>query len=121
LVLYVLTLTGCGDNHRNMSPLEQVSMIKIGGREISDPESIQRIVAFVDANKEGWRVPWYGVPVPAVTVEFYDGKTFRGSFGVGKDFFETQRDGGFWSKDAKSDEVGRFLDLVGKSKESLDR
>jgi hypothetical protein len=121
LALLALALTGCGDNHRNFSSLGEVSMIKIRGSEISDRESIRRIVAFVDANKEGWSVPWYGVPVPTTTVEFYDGKTFKGSFGIGKNFFEMQRDGGFWSKDAKSDEVGRFLDVVGKLKESPHR
>jgi hypothetical protein len=95
-----------------------VSLIKIEGREISDPHAIQQIVEFVDTNADGWNKPWYGIPAPTVTAEFYDGKHFKGSLGIGRNFFETQRDGDFWFKSATTDQTKRFLSLVGKSQES---
>ncbi len=120
-------LSGCGRaNQRAFPALGPVTLIKVSGKEkneietiISGQRSIEQIVDFVDSNRAGWYTPWYGIPVPAITAEFYDGQSFKGSFGVGKNFLETQRDGGFWSKEATPDEVRRFLDLVGKSKESF--
>lgn len=79
--------------------------------KIADSARISQIIAFVDSHREGWYVPWYGIPVPDVSVEFYNGTEFKGSFGVGKNFLETQRDGGFYSQDATPDEVSSFLAL----------
>ena len=46
------------------------------------------------------------------TAEFYSGSDFKGSFGIGENFFESQRNGGFFSKSAAPSEVRRFLDLL---------
>ncbi len=80
--------------------------------KITDSARISRIIAFVDSHREGWYTPWYGIPVPGVSIEFYNGTEFKGSFGVGKNFLEIQRDGGFYSQDATSDEVNSFLALL---------
>ena len=50
--------------------------------------------------------------MPQVEAEFFDGQRFKGSFGVGENFVETQRDGGFFSKPASSNEVREFLALL---------
>ena len=47
--------------------------------------------------------------------------TFKGHFGVGKDFFETQRDGGFFSKDASPEDLRHFLEFTGVQRKSVDR
>ncbi len=128
LFALALLLTGCGRaNQRAFPALGRVTLIKISDKEertenktiISGQRSIDQIVAFVDSNREGWYTPWYGIPVPVITAEFYDGQSFKGSFGVGKNFLETQREDGFWSKDTTPEEVRRFLDLVGKSNVSF--
>lgn len=80
--------------------------------KITDPARISQIIAFVDSHREGWHAPWYGIPVPSASVEFYDGTEFKGTFGVGKNFLETQRDGGFYSQDAAPGEVNEFLSLL---------
>jgi hypothetical protein len=54
-----------------------------------------------------------------VTVQFYDGAEFKGHFGVGRNFLETQREGGFFSQRVSSAEVRRFLDLVGVNASSV--
>jgi hypothetical protein len=121
-LLLVIGLAGCGfSSHRtrNFPAVGQVTAITVKGRDasnlppkITDSARISQIVAFVDSHREGWYVPWYGIPVPSVSVEFYNGTEFKGSFGVGKNFLETQRDGGFYSHDATPGEVGRFLALL---------
>ena len=63
--------------------------------------------------------PWYGVPVPTIVADFYDGETFKGHLGVGSSFFETQREGDFWSKSAPRSEIQQFLSLVGVSEKQV--
>jgi hypothetical protein len=50
--------------------------------------------------------------VPIVEVQLFDGQHARGSFGVGKDFFEAQREGGFFSKNVSPREIRSFFDAV---------
>jgi hypothetical protein len=117
-----IVLTGCGfSSHRtrNFAAVGQVTAITVKGRDtsnlsqkITDSARISQIIAFVDSHREGWYVPWHGIPVPSVSVEFYKGTDLKGSFGVGKNFLETQRDGGFYSQDATPDEVSSFLALL---------
>jgi hypothetical protein len=79
--------------------LGRVTLIKVkkDGKEIrtkiSDEQSIVKIIEFVDARNEGWEKPWYGIPVPTLEIEFYDGQDFKGSFGVGKGFFRNSTKG----------------------------
>jgi hypothetical protein len=83
-------------------------------KEISDPEQIRRLVAFVNSRRSGWETPWRGVPVPKHVINFYEGEQFAGHFGWGESFFETQRDSrGFFSRDATPEEVEEFRRLVG--------
>jgi len=82
-------------------------------KEISEPADVARIAAFVDANRTGWTTPWTGIPVPSLDVRLYDEKEFKGSFGAGKSFFETQRLGAFYSKNASSKELVQFAHLLG--------
>lgn len=115
-------LAGCGfGSHRtrDFPAVGQVTAITVKERDtsnlspkITDSARISQIVAFVDSHREGWYVPSYGIPVPNESVEFYNGTEFKGSFGVGKNFLETQRDGGFYSQDATPDEVSSFLALL---------
>jgi hypothetical protein len=119
--LFVLIgLAGCGGHStHNFSALGSVTSISVKGSDPSHPSTkitdggaITEIVAFVDAHRNGWDVPWSGVPVPIEVAEFYSGTEFKGSFGVGRDFLETQRDGRFFSQSATSSEVSSFLKLL---------
>jgi hypothetical protein len=83
------------------------------GWKISDPNDLSRIVTFVDSQRANWSTPWYGIPVPAVEVSLFDGQQAKGSIGVGKNFLETQRDGGFFSKNASAKEIRSFFDAIG--------
>lgn len=115
-------VVSCGGRREfSFSPLGSVTSItlSISARDgskylfkISDPKEISSIIAFVDARRANWGTPWYGIPVPKVEVQFFDGQRLKGSFGVGENFFETQRDGGFFSKTASSNEVRGFLTLL---------
>ena len=86
------------------------------GRTITDSNQVQQIVEFVDGQRRGWGLlDIGGVPVPEVTVEFYNGEEFRGSFGVGDGFFECQREGDFASKFCGLRDQRRFLELIGET------
>ncbi len=140
LLLGGLTIAGCGDPKpsnkdqpepqsltQTYSGLGNVNRVEIKTRldklihRIDDREKIQQIVAFVDKQRSGWACPWYGIPVPQVVANFYDGDTFKGHFGMGLNFFETQREGDFASKDASAEQCRDFLALIGVDKSVLEK
>ena len=86
---------------------------------VTDKEKIQWIVAFVDQHRAGWGVPWQGVPIPNVNLLFYDEKEFKGSFGVGRRSFVTQRYGRFMSKNLTVEERREILMRLGIEEEFL--
>jgi hypothetical protein len=123
LFLAGILLAGCVGTmpRRQFGPLGRVSQIDIwihqrdGSSDsvtIRDPKEIATVVAFVDQRSGDWRTPWYGIPVPTVEARFYDGQTFKGHFGVGKDYFECQRDGVFVSKSASDADIHEFLNVI---------
>jgi hypothetical protein len=123
-----LYMAACGVGKRDFSPLGPVTTAELwvsasdGSKyiwKISDPGDLSRISAFLDFNRTGWGAPWYGVPVPIVEVKFFDGQKLKGTFGVGKDFFETQREGSFLSKSASSSEIRGFYDAVNLDEATL--
>jgi hypothetical protein len=89
-------------------------------RRIEDREQVREIVSFVDKERSDWSHPWYGVPVPKVVANFYDGDKFKGHFGVGAKFLETQREGDFVSKHATTEQCRAFLSLLSVDKKVLD-
>jgi hypothetical protein len=138
LFLGSLTVAGCGERKpadevqpepqpQTYSGFGNVTRVEIKDRRdelihrIEDKEQIQKIVAFVDEHRSGWGRPWYGIPVPQVMANFYDGQTFKGHFGVGRNFFETQREGEFASKDASAEQCRTFLGLIGVDKIVLEK
>lgn len=121
----VALLISCGTvvqhvRERDFPALGHVSSVSVVDKDgkgplvkITDQQKISEIVAFVDSHRKGWETTWYGIPVPAVTAEFYTGTELKGSFGAGRDFFETQRSGIFCSQQASANDVRHFLDLLG--------
>lgn len=81
-------------------------------RTIDDPDTVARLVAFVNDRRRGWRTPLTGAPVPVVTAVLYDGDKVIRKFGAGSDFFAT---GELYllSRPADQDEVREFMELVG--------
>jgi hypothetical protein len=108
-------------------PLGNVTQVEVKTQfgellhRIEGAEQIGKIVAFVDKQRSGWGTPWAGVPVPAVSVDFHDGASFKGSFGVGPNFFECQREGDFASKEASAEQRDAFLGLIGVDRKILGR
>lgn len=120
LMTTVLLAASCGKPIPELPELGGVNAIYItvhgdGLRpiaEITDPSRIAEIVAFVNARRTGWSMPWYGVPIPAVTAQFCDGDKFKGHFGAGANFFETDLGCTFCSRYAFANEVKTFLNLL---------
>jgi hypothetical protein len=120
-LLAAATMAACGGHKHDFAPLGPVTQadlwIQAGDGssniwKISDTKDLAHVVSFVDSKRTNWGTPWYGPPVPTVNVRFYDGEKFKGSFGVGKNFFATQRDGGFFSRNASPSEIRSFFDAV---------
>jgi hypothetical protein len=113
------TITPYANSGRIVGPVTSITVSEHGQSrplaKITDEKVISQVAADVDAYRAGWGTPWFGIPVPVVTAEFYDGLEFKGSFGVGENFLETQRAGGFFSQNVSTSEVRRFLDLLGVS------
>jgi hypothetical protein len=118
-----MLLAGCAriTPRRQFGPLGPVSQIDVwihqrdGSSDIftiRDPKEIATVVAFVDQRSGDWRTPWYGIPVPTIEARFYDGKMFKGHFGVGRNYFECQRDGVFVSKHASDAGIHEFLNAI---------
>lgn len=121
-------LLSCGPPKRDFSPLGPVTQADLwitasdGSKyiwKVSDPKDLARIVSYVDSQRTNWGAPWFGVPVPMVEVRMFDGQQARGSFGSGKNFFETQRDGGSYSKKATASEIQSFFDALNLNEERL--
>jgi hypothetical protein len=120
-VTILILLASCDQPvDRIAPPLGQVTEVRIsvGGnnlktvKTIRDHEAISRIVAFVDARSDLWKIDAVGVPVAQVAARFYDGDKYKGFFGAGRSFFETNRVCLFCSRNASSEEVRAFLKLV---------
>jgi hypothetical protein len=123
----LLPLMGCAEEEHAFPNLGQVTRIRVVDNmsrelrpEITDRQKIDQIAEFVDARRSGWTKPWYGIPVPSVCAEFYDGSSLKGQFGAGINFFETNRNN-FWSRNATPSEVQQFLDMVGVPREKIKR
>ncbi len=108
---------------RSFAPFVGVTRIKVFDTQgnatvINDPSRIASICTFVNryANQWGGTGDLFGVPLPGVKADFSAGPVFLGHFGVGANFFETQRDGDFASHSASASEVSTFYRLVGGAK-----
>ena len=121
-VMLAVLVAGCGEQYPTPQPppLRGASEVRITVNgdglhpiaTITDPARVAKVVAFVNANLSGWETPMFGVPVPGITAQFYTGTQFQGHFGVGKNFFETNRGCTFCSRSASRQEVMEFIALL---------
>jgi len=81
--------------------MDQSQKLKV----ITDPEHIARIVKSIDQNRHGWYMPIQGTPIPKIKLLLYNNGEFKGVFGIGEDFFETQRGDRFDAKPATDEEI----------------
>ena len=90
-------------------------------KEITDKEHVEQIVKSIDQNRHGWYMPIQGTPIPKIKLLLYNDVEFKGSVGIGEDFFWTQREGRFDAKPATDEELQTFLNTVGVDKKRLYR
>lgn len=126
VLLALLAVVAACSRRRAFPPLEGITHAEVRTNLdslgiIDDPARVAAIVGFVNARREGWEQPWTGVPVGRLGVTFYRGREVRGSFQVGTNFFESQREGGFFSRDATSQEVAQFRQLLAPFTEPVRR
>lgn len=121
VLLMAMPLLACCGNKHDFSPLGPITTANLWisasdgskyGWKISDPKDLSRIVTFVDSQRANWSAPWFGVPMPTVEVQLFDGQHLKRTFGAGKNHFEAQYEGRFLSKRASSGEIRGFFDAV---------
>lgn len=88
-------------------------------KEITDKEHIAQIVKAIDQERHGWYMPIQGTPIPKIKLRLYNDEEYKGSFGIGMDFFWTNRRGGFNAKPATDEEIQTFLNIVVVDKKRL--
>lgn len=119
-------LSSC-QNNGNLPPLGQVTRIVIMDqnqilKDELDPQQISNIVRFVDNNRSGWYTPTTGLPVAKIRLRFYFGQEYKGAFGIGGDFFYTQRkEALFEAKTVTASEINDFFTLIKVDKNRLQR
>jgi len=119
LCLFIAAVSGCAGK-TNFPPIDGASRIEIIAnsnerlKTITNPQEIIVILAFINARCEGWGGirDAAGVPIPVVTLDFYAEEKFRGHFGIGSGFFETQRVGDSASRGASSKEQKKLASLL---------
>lgn len=116
LSLSALALFACSTSFEHIRGVTRIEVRDNQNRPLTVIENAQQITEatqFVNARSGGWKVPWYGVPVPTLIANFYADKTLLGHFGAGANFFECQREGGFYSLSATETELVEFEKLIG--------
>jgi len=115
-VLAVIAFLGC-DTSRTLPRLDGITRVEVRTNldslgTIDDSQRITAIVGFANARRDKWKKPWAGVPVGTLGVTFYAGRTVQGSFTAGLDFFESQQEGDWFSRDATATEVAEWRALL---------
>jgi hypothetical protein len=125
LMTLILSQPGC---YRKISyrPLGEVTKIVVMDqnqklKEITDREHIAQIVKEIDQKRHGWYMPIQGTPIPKIKLRFYNDEDYKGSFGIGMDFFWRNQRDGFDAKPATDEEIQTFLNTIGVDKKRLNR
>ena len=124
LIVLTLMMSACTEPAIEFPKVARASRVVVKDRsgktfEIAEADRVHAIVDFIDARRDRWEQPWYGVPVGRVHLSIYNGDEFKGTLGIGKNFFDCQRYGRFASRSASDGEVSEFLQLLGLSPETL--
>jgi hypothetical protein len=80
---------------------------------VHDPEVIQVALNFVKSHPGGWTVPFDGVPIARLRLNFYAGDQPLGNVGVETTFLTVHQAGSFWSKTVDESERTNILAIIG--------
>jgi hypothetical protein len=124
LLLVIVLFASCKENRklRSLPPLGNATFVEVRKSNssiatITDPVRIKNLVSFVDARRNPWQNPWYGVPGARVDAMIYDGDQIRGTLGIGDRFLVCQCAGAFAYESLSPESVKAYLDMLGMAPE----
>lgn len=80
---------------------------------ITEPERVERVLAVVDRQQTGWRIPWTGSPEGALAFRLFSDENLVGGFEMGPGFLVTFVDGGFYSRSISPTDQQELIDALG--------
>ncbi len=82
-------------------------------KAIDDPQTIQAVLDFVKGHQSGWTMPFEGIPVARLRLNFFAAGVPLGNVGVDETFLTAHQLGTFWSKASDAAEGARLLGIIG--------
>ena len=82
-------------------------------KAIDDPHTIRAVLDFVKGHRSGWTMPFEGIPVARLRLNFYAAGAPLGNLGVDETFLTAHQLGTFWSKSSDVAEGAKLLDIIG--------
>ncbi|WP_297801904.1 hypothetical protein [uncultured Brevundimonas sp.] len=87
-------------------------------KSIVDPQTISKLVVFVNARPDGWATPWAGNPIHKIKVEFLSAGRVDSYLGFDQGSLER---GHFLSRSASNAEIAELIKLTQIDPSVLDR
>lgn len=81
---------------------------------VNDTAVIEAALEFIKRHPTGWIVPFEGVPVAKLQLNFYADDKILGSLGVEPEFLTIHQAGSFWSKTVDESERAKILAIIGQ-------
>jgi hypothetical protein len=112
--------------HLDFSGLAAVDEVRVGGgkfpvyRGDKDAATVRVITTFIQDRSDGWKSPWYGVPVGSVTVRFLSAGQFTDVIDIGPGFMLVGGShGGFYVRQLSEAELAALLGLMSMTRQDL--
>lgn len=109
----------------SLPPLGSLTRAEIGGfdkgwgvrlHDITEPDTLNGIAAFLDARRSQWRAPRYQVaPFMPISVVLYDSGMFKGAIWISRSFVATRwppAGGRLLMQEVDEDEIRAFTRLI---------
>ncbi|MGB8647427.1 MAG: hypothetical protein WCF84_19485 [Anaerolineae bacterium] len=93
--------------------IEVTTNLNTSLKVIDDSQVIGQVVDWVKTYPDRWTVPFDGVPVARVRMNFYKGDRIVGNVGIDDEFLTTMNKGSFWSRQGDVTARVKVFQIIG--------